>query len=275
MATDETKSLLTKALTGHIGGELNVSEKFKFIGCEIVYREACMLAAQSPYRIDLEFLKKGLHDLKREEMNKRIQAAVDAVPESENYTAILLGYARCNDGLVGLTARSIPLVIPRAHDCITFFFGSRQEYQKYFDAHPGTFYHTTGWIERDNPNVPGSQGVMQQLGLDMTYEEMVEKYGREDADYILQTLGGGLNQYTGICYLKTDVTDETPFIDASRKEAKKRNWNFELRQGNISLLKQLFSGQWDENDFLIVPPGHKIIARNDGTILAAVPAEKE
>lgn len=250
---------------------MNVSDKYKFLGCEIIYREACKLAAASPFRIDVEFAKKGLHDLKREEMQKRLQAHVDAVPEAEGYKAILLGYARCNDGLVGLTARSIPLVIPRAHDCITFFFGGRQAYQAYFDAHPGTYYHTTGWIERNNPEVPGSQGVMQQLGLDATYEELVEKYGKENADFILATLGDGLKNYSGICYLTMGATDEEPFIAASRKEAAERNWTFEVRPGDWTLMEKLFTGRWDD-DFLIVPPGHRIVARNDLQILDAEPA---
>lgn len=253
-----------------ITGPLIVREKFKFIGCEVLFREICMLASQSPCRIDLEFMKKGLHDLKRDEMNRRLQVAIDAVPESENYKAILLGYARCNDGVVGLKARNIPLVIPKAHDCITFFFGSRCDYQKYFDDNPGTFFHTTGWLERNNPNVPGSQGVMQQLGLDLTYEEMVEKYGKEDADYVIETLSGGLSHYKGICYLKMNIATEDEFIAASRRQAEAKNWHFDLREGNLTLLKKLLFNQWqNDDDFLFVPPGHKIVPRNDSSILAA------
>jgi hypothetical protein len=261
------------SLTDGVTGPLVATEKFKFIGCEVLFREVCMLASQSPCRIDLEFMKKGLHDLKREEMNRRLQAAIDAVPESEKYRAILLGYARCNDGVVGLTARTIPLVIPKAHDCITFFFGNRSEYQRYFDDNPGTYFHTTGWLERNNPNIPGSQGVMQQLGLDLTYEEMVEKYGKDNADYVIQTLSGGLSHYTRICYLKMNIAGEDEFIAASRRQAETRNWHFDLREGKLTLLMKLLFNQWaGDDDFLVVPPGHRIIAQNDRNILAAVPA---
>lgn len=264
----QSKSFGDLRETSYLGA--NHIDKYKFLGCEIIYREACKLAAVSPLRIDVEFQKKGLHDLKREEMQKRLQAAVDAVPESEGYKAILLGYARCNDGLVGLTPRTLPLIIPKAHDCITFFFGGRSAYQAYFDGHPGTFYHTTGWIERNNPDIPGSQGVMQQLGLDATYEEMVEKYGKENADFILATLGDGLQNYNGICYLQMGTTNEEPFIEVSKKQAEERNWTFDLRQGNWTLLEKLFFGKWDE-DFLLVPPGHHIVARNDIEVLASNP----
>ncbi|HUJ75543.1 MAG TPA: hypothetical protein VL359_11820, partial [bacterium] len=50
----------------------------KFIGCEIIYREACWLAATSPHLVDVEFLRKGLHDLETQDMVSRVQAAVDA-----------------------------------------------------------------------------------------------------------------------------------------------------------------------------------------------------
>ena len=167
-----------------------ISKKFKFIGCEIIYREACHLAATTPNRVDIEFLQKGLHDLKTDEMIEKIQSTIDAVDIASGYEAILLGYARCNDGLVGVTARDIPLVIPRAHDCIAFFFGSHKAFIEYHDASPGTNYRTTGWTERnledggrDRPAY-GQQGIMSQLGLTQSYEEMVEKYGADNAEFI-------------------------------------------------------------------------------------------
>lgn len=246
---------------------LKVTDKVKFIGCEVIYREACKLAASSRFHVDLELMKKGLHDLLREEMQSRLQRAVDAVPEEAGYKAVLLGYARCNDGLVGLRARSIPLVIPRAHDCITFFFGGRAAYQAYFDAYPGTYFRTTGWCERDDPTIHGSQGVMARLGLDQTYEEMVAKYGQENADYIRETLGDGLKNYSRTCYIEMGVTDEQAFIDATQAEARQRGWHFDRRCGDWSILQRLFAGQWDEEDFLIVPPGKCIAARNDGQVL--------
>ena len=59
----------------------------------------------------------------------------------------------------------MPLVIPRAHDCIALFMGSRQRYREYFDAHPGTYYRTSGWIERDDATSAGEETVSQRLGL--------------------------------------------------------------------------------------------------------------
>ena len=249
------------------------NRKLMFIGCEIIHREACWLAATSPALVDLEFLRKGLHDLETPDMVARVQAAVDAVDPTAGYAAILLGYARCNDGLVGVTARDIPLVVPRGHDCITFFFGSRAAYREYFDAHPGTYYLTTGWSERNidessdySRPAYGKQGVMGKLGLTESYEQMVEKYGRENADFLASTVGDWRKNYSKYLYLTMGITDETELIEEGRADAAKLGWDFEVRQGNMSLLSRLFNGPWDD-DFIVVPPGRRIIARNDERVL--------
>ena len=90
---------------------------------------------------------KGLHDLGCSPMRKRLQEVVDRV-DPEQYEAVLLGYALCGTGTAGLEARTLPLVIPRAHDCIALLMGSRERYQKYFEENQGVYFRSTGWIER-------------------------------------------------------------------------------------------------------------------------------
>ena len=121
--------------------------RIRAVCCEIIYREACRAAADSPHVVDLDFLPKGLHDKPTDRMLARMQEHVDAV-DPTRCDLTVLGYALCNNGTAGLKATRTGLVIPRAHDCITFFMGSRRAYREYFDAHPGTYYKTTGRFER-------------------------------------------------------------------------------------------------------------------------------
>lgn len=250
--------------------------RLKFIGCEIIYREACLLAARSRNMIDLEFLHKGLHDLETADMVTELQQAVDRADADGGYEAVLLGYARCNDGAVGLRARTSPLVIPKAHDCITFFFGSRGAYKEHFDSCPGTYYLTTGWLERgdssDERSMPAhsKRSVMAQLGLTDSYEQLVAKHGKDNADYIIETLGGWQKHYSKCLFLRMGVCDERPFIEQARRRAESNNWTFECRDGDLSLLEKLFSGQWDD-DFVVVEPGAEITARNDDDVLGVSP----
>ncbi|MBN1943097.1 MAG: DUF1638 domain-containing protein [Phycisphaerae bacterium] len=249
----------------------NTVRKFRFIGCEVLYREACHLAAAGPNAVDVEFLAKGLHDLETADMAAKIQAVVDATDPAKGYEAILLGYARCNDGLVGVRARDLPLVIPKAHDCITLLLGSRTAFRAYFDKNPGTYYKSTGWIERDPEEgldrpAYGISGVMKNLGLTETFEELVAKHGRGNAEYIIETLGGWEKAYSRLCYIEMGLCDETPFEARARQIAKQHGWTYEQKKGDLGLLRKLFLGEWDE-DFVIVPPNQCIVARNDEEIL--------
>jgi len=64
----------------------------------------------------------------------------------------VLGYGLCSNGILGVQARGQDLIIPRCHDCISFFMGSPEAYRKDFDAHPGTYYLIPGWLsERKDP----------------------------------------------------------------------------------------------------------------------------
>ncbi|MCX7825816.1 MAG: DUF1638 domain-containing protein, partial [Verrucomicrobiae bacterium] len=117
----------------------------RVIACEIAVREICFAIARSRNIADVEFLDQGYHDTPASSRGK-IQQRIDAVPAGK-YDAILLGYGLCSNILVGLTTAHTPLVIPRAHDCITFFLGSKERYQQFFTSHPGSYYYTAGWLE--------------------------------------------------------------------------------------------------------------------------------
>lgn len=238
--------------------------RFRFIGCEIVFREACLLAAHSRNIVDLEFVRKGLHDVPRQRMQEELQRRIDAV-DPATYEAVLLCYGRCNDGTVGLQARAMPLVIPRAHDCITLFLGSKQRYRDYFDAHPGTYFRTSGWIER---NFAGHEGtIMQQLGLDKTLEDYVKEYGRENAEIIMQFVTSWERNYSRLTFIDTVMASRLGYDQRTRQEAEKRGWAFEKLPGDLGLLARMFDGQWDAGQFVVVPPGRRIIARNDDLLI--------
>jgi hypothetical protein len=243
--------------------------RLKLLSCEILYREFCAAIARSPHTVDVEFLPKGLHDLGGESMLERLQAAVDRV-EDVKYDALLMGYGLCNNGVVGLTARLIPLVLPRAHDCITLFLGSSERYLEYFHAHPGVFFKTTGWMERgDDAGELNQLAVGKKLGWQQSFEELVAKYGEDNARYLWSELGNLTKYYGQLTFIEMGVEPDASFERRAREEAAARGWKFEKVVGNLSLIQRLVDGTWDDREFLVVRPGWRVSAQYDAGIITA------
>jgi hypothetical protein len=246
--------------------------KFKLVACEVLYRELCTLVARSPHQVDFAYLPKGLHDIGASGMVARLQAAVDAA-DTPGYDALLMGYALCNNGIVGLQARTLPLVIPRGHDCMTLFLGSRQRYQQYFTDNPGTYFLTSGWIERGE-----ATGELRQLsissinGMDKTFEQLVEKYGEDNAKFLYEELCDTTRNYRQITYIAMGVEPDSRFEDEARKRCQDRGWAFDRVQGDMTLLERLISGEWSDEDFLVVQPGFKVVSTYDERIITTEPA---
>jgi hypothetical protein len=247
-------------------------KKFKLISCEVFYREMCDAVARSPHQIDIEFLPKGLHDIGCVGMCARLQKAVDAI-DTSRYDAILLGYALCNNGIVGLRAPSIPLIVTRGHDCMTLFFGSRNRYLQYFNDHPGTYFLTSGWIERGSDAGELNQiSIQHTTGMDRTYEDLVQQYGEESARYIYEQLDQ-TRHYRRITFIRMGSEPNESFRLHAERRAADHKWEFEEVDGDMTMIRRLVNGNWSDADFLVVPPGWRIAARYDDTIITAEPVE--
>jgi hypothetical protein len=237
--------------------------RFKLISCEVLFREMCDACAHAPHQVDPEFLPKGLHDLGRKPMAAKLQEAVDRTQVGV-YDAILLGYGLCGNGLDGLTARHTRLVLPRAHDCIALLMGSRERYQRYFEQNPGTYYRSTGWLER-------GQGLQQlthdTMGFDESLEDMIRKYGEDNGRYLYEELTRYQSQYSRLTFIETGLEAGGKFVGESVAEAKEKGWTFERLTGDLAWLRRLVWGEWAEAEFVIAEPGQRIVASYDTAVV--------
>ncbi len=256
-------------------GEYSISSvaarRYLLIACEVLQRESFHCAANAKALVDIEFCSQGYHDLPCNDMCRRLQGRVDAA-DAKGYDAILLGFALCSNGILGLKAGRTPIVIPRAHDCITLLLGSKERYAKLFAECPGTYYLSSGWMERDAKNLDDlrSYSVMSKLGLDKDFEQMKEQFGEENAKYITETLTGSFEKnYVAMAFIDTGLGDVESYRAVGREEARKRNLVFKEIRGDLSLIQAMLDGEWSEKDFLVLKNGETVARGDDEAIIAA------
>jgi hypothetical protein len=227
---------------------LKQCKNFYLLACHVMWRELSLIAAKSENKIFPRFLRMGLHDTP-ENMRKELQTIIDEADTGE-YDAILLGYGLCGNGTAGLGAQSTPIVIPRGHDCVTFFLGSKEKYREQVDNRPGTYWYTPGWIE--NSRVPGPE---QEEYYRTIYRE---KYDPEQVDMMVDLYRDSLKGYTHTAYIDTGLVPADGYRDYTKECADFLGIQFDEIRGDDNILADFISGNWDEERFLIVPPGHKI-----------------
>jgi hypothetical protein len=238
------------------------------IGCDVLARPLYLCSARSPHVVDVTLLRRGLHRDPRD-LREQLQTAIDVT--SSDYDAIVLAYGLCGGATAGLVAADVPVVMPRAHDCITVFLGERARYQAEFTAHPGTYWYVQDYLERDDGSGDALLGVgaPSDERLQETYEEYVRKYGQDSADYLMETLGAWLEHYDRAVFIDLEIAHSSANEARAQAEAKRRGWTFERMTGNLNLIRRLLAGDWDE-DFLVLRPGEQLAMSWDEGVITAV-----
>lgn len=240
--------------------------RLKCILCKVLQREAYWCAARSPHIIDIVLMPQGLHntpDILRAEVQKEADKILDAA--GNRYDAILLGYGLCSNGVAGISSNA-EMVIPRAHDCITLLLGSRRRYQEYFDSHRGTYWYSVGWLE--NCPMPGPERLAALKA------EYVEKYGADNADYLMEMEQGWMKEYQWATFVDWGLPGTKPQKDYTKQCASHLHWQYDEVAGDNGLMQRFFDGQWNDDEFLHILPGQIIRQDISGTgIISAEPAE--
>jgi hypothetical protein len=238
------------------------------IACSSLRPELEMLAAEVKTAVTFRHLEMGLHERSASALHDALQGEID---EAANSDAIAIGYGLCNRGIVGLQARTLPVVLPRAHDCIGMLLGSSQRYLAQLEAQPGTYFQSTGWLENSSANVRQPNFTFGP-NSNVTRERLVERYGDEDADYLLEQFDGFTRHYDRLAYIATPVSASARWEEAAKEIAGKRNWKFERLAGDLGWLRRLLDGEWNSHEFLTLRPGERAVATFDERLIGAEPA---
>lgn len=244
--------------------------RIKCIACDALARPVYLAAARSPQLVDVTLQHFGLH-LTPKKLRTSLQTEIDRAAEAGIYDAVVLAYGLCGKATEGLRATGVTLVLPRAHDCITLFLGSRRRYDAAFQACPGTYWYVQDFIERgESDEVPLSIGANTSGNADKVYADYVEKYGKDNADYLMEAMAAWQSHYERAAYIDTGLGEEDMAAQRARDDAVQNGWRFERLVGDLVLIKKLLDGDWDE-DFLKLSPGQQVAFVGGEEIICAMP----
>jgi len=211
-------------------------KKTLVIACSIMKEE---LLHVQPEGVSFVFLEQSLHRTPQK-MKPAIQEEIHKTEEWDD-GQIILSYGLCSNGILGIEANRHPIIIPRVHDCITLFLGSRERYLEEHGKEPGTYYLTKGWIEEGK----------SPLGI---YREYCQRYGQETAEWVIKE---ELKNYTRIAL----VESELGLSDNHRTHAQENtlflNMRYEELMGSLDFFRKIIHGPWDK-DFVLLRPGEEV-----------------
>jgi hypothetical protein len=152
--------------------------KFALLACSVFEREIGLHAAAAAHIVETRYFEMGLHD-RPDHLRTELQKNLSAVDARTDIEAVVLAYGLCGRGTVGLRPLRHKLVIPRAHDCITVFMGSKSTYAEHQRACPTAYYYTPGWNRERR--VPGPER------LAAVKAELAKKFDADDVDWLVKT----------------------------------------------------------------------------------------
>ena len=234
-----------------------MKKKTHVIACAVLAVDLNESAAELGLDVEFKFLEAGLHN-NPQLLREKLQAAIDELSATDACDRIVIGYGICGKGTIGVQARTVPLILPRVHDCIALFLGGDRAYQREFKKYPGTYYLSTGWCREKTE--PGSQkGRWAYFGdQKLDFEELAAQHGEQAASQTFDFLNSWQKNYQRAAFIETGGGAPSRYERLAREMAAQYSWRYEKIRGSRTLFKKMLTVQQSTDAILKVPPEHVI-----------------
>ncbi|PTX94366.1 DUF1638 domain-containing protein [Opitutus sp. ER46] len=232
------------------------------IACRVLEAEIRALVPDPGHFVREEWFEVGLHDTPTR-LRENLAAAIERAESDPRVEVVALAYGLCGLALVGLTPRRCTLVVPRAHDCLTLFLGSKERYARIMEQDPGTYWYSPGWNRERR--VPGPDREAQLR------KDYAERFEPDQIEALLEMDREAFAQHSNAGYTDMGLPGDEQQREYARQCAHSLGWRFDSHPGDPGLLRALLQGTCDDARFLIVNPGQRIEHAVDAGILRAVP----
>lgn len=214
------------------------------ISCQVLQDMLARLLLEDLTR-EVIFMDYGLHRVPNK-MTRTLQDAIDSIEEPG---LVVLGYGLCGNGLHGLRGGKHTLLVPRVDDCIALLLGSHKAYMREFEAAPGTYYLSKGWLES------GSHPLKE-------YEEYAPKYGPEEAMWLMDQQYQHYERLVLVAHSLADLERYRPQAQEVAHFCERWGMHYEEILGSDDYVRRLVevatAPDKAGDDFLVIPPDGEI-----------------
>jgi hypothetical protein len=211
--------------------------KTVIVACHTLRDEFEKAAESSGCEHPFVWIESGLH-LVPNSLRGRIQEELDRL---EDVGRVLLGFGFCGHAVAELESRAYELILPRVDDCITLLLGSRENRDR-CARDGGVYFLTRGWLT-------GEFNVWKE------YQAVLARYGQERTDRIYERM---LAHYRFLGLIDTGAYDLPALLPEVREIASALKLETRVFPGSDEYLKTFFTGPWDQDAFVTIPPNTRI-----------------
>ncbi len=235
--------------------------KLLIICCGVLKDELEYISKKVKTNFDILIVPEHLH-LEPEKLKIEIQKLLDETikeptinEDTNGYDFVVLAFGLCGGALNGIKTNKHTVIVPKAHDCITFFLGSKEKFNRLFNEYGGKAYWFTKCFLK--------QGFLPtKENLENKRLEYMQKFDEDSASYLIETENTSFSNYN-TCAMIDDLKNPSKELkDSVNSCSLEFNWNIIKHCFNDELFSKIVSGKYNEKEFLVVPP-YKTIRQSD------------
>ena len=129
------------------------------------------------------------------------------------------------------------------------------------------------YLERTEDGGPfAGVGAVSDAAARATHDAYVERYGEDNAAYLMEVMGAWRSHYDRAAFVDMGVAAPAAAaaVEAqAREDAARRGWRFEKMAGELLLIRRLIDGEWADADVLVVHPGERLAMSYDEGVIRA------
>ena len=208
--------------------------KTAILACYTIKSEVLLAMQRTQCMHDVYYVESNLHNFP-DKLRVEIQSQLDKL---DGYERVLLAFAFCGNSVAELKTHSFQLVLPRTDDCISLLIGSVTERAR-LAAGRHSIYLTKGWLENE-------------ANIWDEYLYTLNKHGEEKTRFVTEAMYG---HYELLSLVDTGAYEVGSIMERANEISERFNLECLVIPGTTSYLEQLITGPYDEELFVVAPPG--------------------